>query len=415
MIESAYNNYMIKNGYYQELEDCNFIGKGMNGTAYQLSDEVILKITKDFKEAETAMLLIGSNFNNTVKIHDVEYDSNEERFIIIQEKLDTSCQDEISLYINYFLEELDIDMVDDKDYLEDFFKNKDGLDYDDFLLNKKEIIKFISDINNHKSELEYSGIITGDIHEGNIGKNNNGDYVVFDVSHFIEGVKKHDEYELNKVLDFIQNKKEKYLKEIFRGLGTHINTINFYYYDLENHTLKGEDSTIEIYKSPLPIISLNDKDIYSPKIIEIKKRNEYYIVETESVDYSINEYAQEIIFALRYEEDVNEENINKLKSNKIYGQHFESILKVINSFNEEGENKLEYCNLSDSEYDREETLCVLKEATFGINIDGEIRIKNVVLDDYLKHNNVYYINDNIEEICEKYSGNKKEGLKNRFG
>lgn len=412
MSQQSYNKYLIENGLYSNLNEVNFIGEGCYGEAYQVSDEVILKITSDIHEAQNAINLIGKIFKNTVRVFDVQYNSEEKKFLILQEKLNTEIED-INIGLLYFQADFSVEDSDDEDYLNGFFnenKDNESINLESYLLHKEKIIKFIKDIENHFDELTYSNILSNDVHEGNIGKNKMGDYVVFDVSFNNSVINKENEDDISELITQIKINNEKYLKEILRGLGENCIESLFSSYNLVNYTLKNDQNNIEVYKSPLVLLSLDEENIYSPKILNINKRNDFFIVETEGVDYSIDSYVKQIILNLQDNKDP-----DILKNDNKYGNYYQKIIDVINSFNSEDENKLEYMQFANSAYDKYETLYILFNSSFGINNDGDIRIKNIIIDDYLDYNNTFYLDENINEIYEKYKNNNQiNHIKNKI-
>lgn len=75
-----------------KLKDLKYLGSGLNGYAFQVNDNKVLKITKDKSEAVNSHKILKKKLNHIANIYEIykfNFESNE-YFVIILEKLDTS-------------------------------------------------------------------------------------------------------------------------------------------------------------------------------------------------------------------------------------------------------------------------------------------------------------------------------------
>jgi hypothetical protein len=76
------------------------LGTGTRGTAFQLPDGNVLKITNDQSEAEAASMIVGTEAKNLVKIHNVWQFGDTGFFGVLQEKLESLPDDEAKKFNN---------------------------------------------------------------------------------------------------------------------------------------------------------------------------------------------------------------------------------------------------------------------------------------------------------------------------
>ena len=159
-----------------------YLGEGMCGKAYALSNGKVLKVTDDRKEANACEIIRGKTLKNVYKIFDVfEFESDSlqwdvEWYGIVQERLQKIENSDMSIaVIEQFKNARTIYPIDKRIEV-----IRDRLEINSINLNK-ENIKLIYDLSNGQEELKHFGIDFKDYHSGNIMKRKNGDYVIIDL------------------------------------------------------------------------------------------------------------------------------------------------------------------------------------------------------------------------------------------
>jgi hypothetical protein len=152
-----------------DLDNEGWIGSGEWGNAYHLSDNKVIKITRDHEEFICSYHLLNKDTKYNAKIHDMRVFPNGDLGILM-DHVDTSGVDNIFSEMNGFANDNDIDIFDiDKDDHSGQLSNEAIKMSEDLYLAWKEVASH-----------GYSGSHALDIHDGNIGLNSNGDYSLFD-------------------------------------------------------------------------------------------------------------------------------------------------------------------------------------------------------------------------------------------
>ncbi len=87
---------------HPQIKNLNYLGGGNRGEAYLLNDNKVLKITNDYKEYSSAMIIKNRNLKHIINVYDVwsvdcTYDEEETEiiYVIIEEYIDTSSKKDI--------------------------------------------------------------------------------------------------------------------------------------------------------------------------------------------------------------------------------------------------------------------------------------------------------------------------------
>lgn len=150
------------------LENEGWLNKGEWGNAYRISDEKVIKITRDYEEFICSYHLLNKDTNYNAKIYDMRVFPNGELGILMEYVGTDSIEDVFSELLS-FAEEHETDIFDVNE-------EHSGLVSD-------EAIKMSNDLYLAYQEISSSGYYGShalDIHDGNIGINSEGNYVLFD-------------------------------------------------------------------------------------------------------------------------------------------------------------------------------------------------------------------------------------------
>jgi hypothetical protein len=155
---------LVKNWAFEKnLELECYIDSGQWGDAYEITENNVIKITRDYEEFICAYKLLGKDTKHNAKIKEMRVFPTGELGILL-EKVDTvGVEDtfgELLLYANE--KEIDILDIEDQDTL------------------SAEAFKMSSDIYKGLYEIIKNGYNGSDISGDNIGINSSGDYVLFD-------------------------------------------------------------------------------------------------------------------------------------------------------------------------------------------------------------------------------------------
>lgn len=92
--EEIASQFFAKHGI--DPETMTYLGKGVNGVAYSVPGQKVLKLTTSRTEYEAALQLLEKPANNLVRIYDAvpASDKPRPRFYILMEELDTDPEDE---------------------------------------------------------------------------------------------------------------------------------------------------------------------------------------------------------------------------------------------------------------------------------------------------------------------------------
>jgi len=150
-------------------EDIHWLGKGDFGDVYDIGNNKVLKITRSKKEYDIAKQLINKNLSGFVDYYVAEKVGNE--YMIIMELLETptSIEDKFS-ELQLILDEQQVPIS----YIDQYF-DTDELELD------KDMLDFISDIEDVARSYRSIGIEASDIRSENLGYNKNGKLKAFDI------------------------------------------------------------------------------------------------------------------------------------------------------------------------------------------------------------------------------------------
>lgn len=154
-------------------DDISELGSGDFGTAYSLGDGRVAKLTSSRGEAEVSLRQMQIQAEGAVKIHEVYRDGRS--YVIIQEEVDTdsSIEDDFGLLLNLLASQnLPIQYLNYLDY--DELSEEDKSDYD-------SIEDFIQGIENVNWAYRQLGVEASDIKYDNLGYNEQGELVAFDL------------------------------------------------------------------------------------------------------------------------------------------------------------------------------------------------------------------------------------------
>lgn len=146
------------------LENEGWLNKGEFGNTFTLTDNKIIKITTDAKEFIETFNLLKKQLDFHPYIYDMRVFPGGELGILMEEVVTDGIE-------NVFFELKSL--ADDE--------NVDILDIeDDNNTLSEEAVKMLNDLNSSVLELRSLGNAGSDIHDGNIGINAKGNYVLFD-------------------------------------------------------------------------------------------------------------------------------------------------------------------------------------------------------------------------------------------
>lgn len=147
------------------LENEGWLGKGEFGNAYNISGNKVIKITTDYNEFISASKLLDKNISFNAKIYSMRIFPNGEMGILM-ERLVTDDIENIFLELSMAADELETDIL--------------NIDIDEAEYLSEEAKKLANDLYFAHQELRHSGSYALDIHDGNIGLNQEGNYALFD-------------------------------------------------------------------------------------------------------------------------------------------------------------------------------------------------------------------------------------------
>tara|TARA_Y100000588_G_scaffold75071_2_gene78151 strand:- start:19460 stop:20488 length:1029 start_codon:yes stop_codon:yes gene_type:complete len=148
----------------KDLENEGWMNNGDNGNAYATSDEKVVKMTSDYNEFMQTFEILDNDSEYLPKVFDMRVFPSGELGIML-EYLDTSDSEELfrELEMEAGLQEVDIMNIDVS-----------------IGMLSDEARKFGEDIQKSMYAFKEKGIYNFDIQPDNIGKNEEGNYVLFD-------------------------------------------------------------------------------------------------------------------------------------------------------------------------------------------------------------------------------------------
>ena len=145
------------------LENEGWLNKGDFGNAYDISDNKVIKITRDNNEFIQTFNILGNDSYNLPEVYEMRV-FPDGTLGILMEKLVTDDVEDLFNSWNLECEIAEVDLM--------------NFDSDDLI--DKNLKKFVDDIQYSIFEFNKKGVVFFDIHDGNIGLNKNGNYVLFD-------------------------------------------------------------------------------------------------------------------------------------------------------------------------------------------------------------------------------------------
>jgi hypothetical protein len=146
-----------------------WLGKGEWGNAYHVSEDKVIKITRDYEEFICAFHLLNKDTQHNVKIHEMRVFPNGELGILMDHANTEGIEDTFRELLG-FADDNELDILDI-----DPAKHKGNIS-DDALKMSNDLYLAWQEIANSG----YSGAHSLDIQDGNIGINYDGNYVLFD-------------------------------------------------------------------------------------------------------------------------------------------------------------------------------------------------------------------------------------------
>lgn len=185
--------YANKNG----IGDISWIGEGDYGSAYETKCGRVVKVTTDMDEFICAYMLKDKKNPNLVRVDSLEI-IDDEKFVIVMEKLDTKG---VSLLFKHLMLEADNQNC-----------HFSEIDVDDLMYGlPDEAFSLLDDVMSASKQAKNMGFHANDIHENNIGKRSNGDYVLFDQRTCLGNNQIKEEY--NKIKELLLKNKTKVIKK----------------------------------------------------------------------------------------------------------------------------------------------------------------------------------------------------------
>lgn len=174
-----------------DLENEGWLNNGDNGNAYLISDNKVIKITRDHNEFISTHQILKKDNPHLPKIYDMRIFPNGELGILMEELITDGIED---LY-NTIQQEADRQEV---------FDIMD-IDIEESQLEGEEL-KFISDIIHSMEVFKLEGVAHFDIQPNNIGINSEGNYLLFDQTN-----KNKNEYNEDIILDIEDKLKNNFI------------------------------------------------------------------------------------------------------------------------------------------------------------------------------------------------------------
>lgn len=182
-----------------ESKELKYLGGGVYGLAFEVvGDNKVFKLTFDESEAYIANKIRKKNTKNIINYYDVrhikfnkeitiEYTKHhlDDVFVLIMDKVKTFNEDDKNLF-NNLTYRIDFDSFDPKvirralEYRMESVRKKNKLG-DDKEFNK-DAKKMIDGIINSLNECKKLGIEVNDIHLNNVGWDNDGNLILFDLT-----------------------------------------------------------------------------------------------------------------------------------------------------------------------------------------------------------------------------------------
>jgi hypothetical protein len=168
----------------------SMLGSGTKGSAYQLSNGRVLKVTTDVTEAEASAVLIGKSLKNVINVFKVFMFKNlpqriqdEEDLFFIEEQKLNNIQCGNNLAVGIIGNRVDKISYDQKDIsFEEIIKQIEKILKGNARAFIKKNEKLIKDLYGGANELKSVGIKFDDYIGCNVGMNN-GNYVIFDLGY----------------------------------------------------------------------------------------------------------------------------------------------------------------------------------------------------------------------------------------
>ena len=198
MLSKSFKEKVSKALPQYEFDKFDMLGRGQNGTAYDIGNGIVLKLTTDEKEAFASNVIKGKKLKYTNEIYDVFsfIDINKTRTYLIFQKLLAEISDKD---VNVMIDEFCDFLAESGNYwkptdsesrikkiLDSFFsiyQENDTVFYEKFLKKRDFFKKLYAFILDSKKELEGYKVFFYDYHSGNIMLDSKGDFKLIDLGY----------------------------------------------------------------------------------------------------------------------------------------------------------------------------------------------------------------------------------------
>ena len=186
LADTIANKIAAKRGYQQ----LNYLGSGMFGSAYDIGDDKVLKITSDHTEANESIYLKNKPLERIAQPYEVSkinIKGDKDLFVIVLEKLRTNHEEhkkQIEVLDDFFEENVGSGYAD---IIGDYFhygwdKNIETIDFRRFMENNPESADFFYNVLAIADELKKYGVTSMDfVSHNNLGYKKDGTLAFFDV------------------------------------------------------------------------------------------------------------------------------------------------------------------------------------------------------------------------------------------
>lgn len=161
--------------------DAKYIGEGTFGMAYDVGDDKILKITNDVSEAGNANKLrrkpITKHIINYYDVRVVRI-GDEKYYSIVMDKVQPITDRNNKLFYNDIYSDYLNPTISDKDMLKFVLDYLEGYETEDFRFYREKLEPQRQSV---LKEFKKYGIPTGEAHVGNVGFDDEGNFVYFDI------------------------------------------------------------------------------------------------------------------------------------------------------------------------------------------------------------------------------------------
>ncbi len=180
------------------ISSISWIGEGEYGAAYATQDGRVLKVTSDPNEFIYSSKLAGQKNENLVDVHDAFF-IEDDLFAVVMEKVDTKG-------ISLLFKALNVEANTQHCHITEIDRN--NLSYP----VPEEAFELMEAIVKASEQAKSLGVKINDIHQDNVGKRRNGEYVLFDQQ--IDYKHKELKEEMQKIKDSLQETQNLKVKKL---------------------------------------------------------------------------------------------------------------------------------------------------------------------------------------------------------